>query len=1100
MITGGNPVNGYVLTTNALGLASWRPVSSSTTNINNSTGTNVTLNSSTINNSTLTNSTINSSTINNPLLNTANLINSTFTGGLINGAILRNVTIPGNPNLAISKLVAPDGSPNPAVQVDNDGNTGLGTAVPSALVDIGGGVRNFIDGINDLLVKGDAEIDGAIFASSFTGSGAGLTNISGGNITGSVANATNAVNAQNAINSTNAVNAQTATTATNATNAVNAQNAVTATNATNAVNASNVTAGTVSNSTITGGVINGAILRNVTIPGNPNLAISKLVAPDGAPNPAVQVDNNGNTGVGTATPTSLLDVGGGVRNFVDGVDDVLVKDDVEIDGTLFASSASVGGTVTATSFSGSGAGLTSISGANITGTVANAQNAVNAQNATNAQNAVNATNAQNAVNAQTATSATNAQTAVNATNASNVTGGNITNSTITGGLINGATLRNVNLTGNPNLNIFKLVAPDGAPDPAVIVDNVGNTGIGTTLPTALADIGGGIKNFIDGVNDILVKDDAEIDGTLFASSATIGGNVTATSFSGSGAGLTNIAGANVTGTVANATNAVNATNATNAVNAQTATNATNAVNATNVTGGTITSSTIRNGTINGSTLLNVTLGNNSVNQNALANNSVFSRHIVNGTIITADLADASVTDPKIVSVAGSKVTGTVANATNAQTAVTATNATNAQNAVNATNVTGGTITSSTIRNGTINGSTLINVTLGNNSVNQNALTNNSVFSRHIVNGTIITADLADASVTDPKIVSVAGSKVTGNVNRSTFADNMVGGSINSAIITGGIINGATLRNVTLPNVVVDRLVPADGSPNPAVFVNNTGMTYIGGATYDNSPELVIQSSEYAETMLSTNKADGYSTIRFADLAGVDWSFVSNWPSAGAFTMFNHNAPANVFAHSLTATQGGNVGIANIIPQVKLDVAGEVRVGNTGIACTANIAGSMRYNSTAKVMEFCDGSNWLAFGAGGSTGSGASDNAQCSADGFYYAVEGSEVTNGGANAGYGTGPSSADFVKCNKVAYIDRGHSLTRTWTFRSPPRSGQVIFRTTRDRTGQSIGSGTWYWFAPNITLTNAGQVFHEGRAYGVNTFTCQYDKPTNHFTCSVAR
>ncbi len=47
--------------------------------------------------------------------------------------------------------------------------------------------------------------------------------------------------------------------------------------------------------------------------------------------------------------------------------------------------------------------------------------------------------------------------------------------------------------------------------------------------------------------------------------------------------------------------------------------------------------------------------------------------ITNGGVNTAQLADGSVTDTKIVSVSGAKVTGTVANAANATTATTATN-------------------------------------------------------------------------------------------------------------------------------------------------------------------------------------------------------------------------------------------------------------------------------------------------------------------------------------------------------------------------------------------------------------------------------------------
>ncbi len=49
----------------------------------------------------------------------------------------------------------------------------------------------------------------------------------------------------------------------------------------------------------------------------------------------MRILGTGEVGIGTPTPSALLDVGGGTVNFIDGTDDVLIADDLEVDGTIF---------------------------------------------------------------------------------------------------------------------------------------------------------------------------------------------------------------------------------------------------------------------------------------------------------------------------------------------------------------------------------------------------------------------------------------------------------------------------------------------------------------------------------------------------------------------------------------------------------------------------------------------------------------------------------------------------------------------------------------------------------------------------------------------
>ncbi|WP_374078694.1 beta strand repeat-containing protein [Bdellovibrio bacteriovorus] len=54
---------------------------------------------------------------------------------------------------------------------------------------------------------------------------------------------------------------------------------------------------------------------------------------------------------------------------------------------------------------------------------------------------------------------------------------------------------------------------------------------------------------------------------------------------------------------------------------------------------------------------------------------------------------------------------------------------------------------------------------------------------------------------------------------------------------------------------------------------------------------------------------------------------------------------------------GNVGVGTTTPTAKLDVAGEVKFGNTSSVCNTANEGQQRYNSTSKQMEFCNGTTW-----------------------------------------------------------------------------------------------------------------------------------------------
>jgi len=58
---------------------------------------------------------------------------------------------------------------------------------------------------------------------------------------------------------------------------------------------------------------------------------------------------------------------------------------------------------------------------------------------------------------------------------------------------------------------------------------------------------------------------------------------------------------------------------------------------------------------------------------------------------------------------------------------------------------------------------------------------------------------------------------------------------------------------------------------------------------------------------------------------------------------------------------GNVGVGAATPATTLDVNGNLKIGDAGVACAAGTAGAQRYNSTTKTMQFCNGTSWSSFG-------------------------------------------------------------------------------------------------------------------------------------------
>jgi len=331
----------------------------------------------------------------------------------------------------------------------------------------------------------------------FTGNGAGLTNLNGANVTGTVANATYA---------TSAGSATTAGTVT-----TNAQPNITS-------------VGTLTGLTVNGTINSGRVSIN---PGTATTNVHALAVLQTWNNSSIQfaaieadiTDSN------SAANSLLLDLQVASSS----------KFAVSKEGNIFFS-----GTIT-----GNGTGLNSIAGANVTGTVANATNATAVQSNTSTASTVYLVGTATLANGNVSLSKVSGISA-------NMSNNSITATTFVGTLSGSATSAGTATTaGTVTTNAQPNITSVGTLTSLAVTGNVtaGNVAGGNLVSA----------NFVSGTLTTAAQPNITSVGTL--GSLTVTNKVTAGQLQGDGGNISNIQGANVSGAVASATSATTATTA-----------------------------------------------------------------------------------------------------------------------------------------------------------------------------------------------------------------------------------------------------------------------------------------------------------------------------------------------------------------------------------------------------------------------------------------------------------------------------------------------------------------------------------------------------------
>jgi hypothetical protein len=648
-----------------------------------------------------------------------------------------------------------------------------------------------------------------------------------------------------------------------------------------------------------------------------------------ASNERMRIDTNGNVGINNTAPTNTLSVNGTAY----------------ISGNLTVSNVFA-------SFYGSGAGLTSLPAGNVIGTVANATYATYSGQASTVTVADDSNMPAQYypvfVSSAGISTALGIDTAMSYVASSNtLTVGNlIVSGSITGTATTATAAGTVTSAAQPNITSVGTLSTL-----AVIgLVTAGNISGGNTV----------LANFLTGTLTTPAQPNITSVGTL--TSLAVTGNISGANLTGNhvgnGAGLTNINGANVTGTVANANYATVAQSLVAGAGSSTAVTVTGNAQPNITSVGTLTSLN-SSGNITAPNLISTTgafYGSGAGLTNIQGAN-------VTGTVAYAAFAN---------SVSGANVTGIVANANYALVAQSLVGGAGASTAVTVTgnaqpNITSVGILTSLVVTGNISGANLTGNMFGNGSglsaiaganvigtvANANYATTAGTVSSSGITGVVANANYATYASTvitsaQPNITSVGSLtslSVTGNIsgnNLSTNGNLSVTGNINAGsqgISTSGNITGANVNGNHFGNG--SGLSSLTAANITGTVANANYSTYTGTVLTNAQPNITsvgtLSSLSLSGNVTSTASIYANSgTVGASLLAGTLNAYSSSQPNITSVgTLTSLAVTGNISAANITANLFGNgAGLSNINGSNVSTVPNATTAATSGTVTTA----------------------------------------------------------------------------------------------------------------------------------------------------------------------
>ena len=255
-----------------------------------------------------------------------------------------------------------------------------------------------------------------------------------------------------------------------------------------------------------------------------------------------------------------------------------------------------------------------------------------------------------------------------------------------------------------------------------------------------------------------------------------------------------------------------------------------------------------------------------------------------------------------------------------------------------------------------------NIAIGTNTLTQNTAANNNIaigitalnFNTEGTNNVAIGGEALTNNTTGKNNIALGPNTLKRNIS----ADN------NFAIGLNALEKNTTGQaNMALGNSALSR--NTNGGYNMAFGYNtmplNEGGSYNIALGYNSANQIV--NGNY-NTVIGTgglyiNNGNGNISIGNSK-AGTDTASLDNIIAIGHDITIDVIRPAtdNTIILGNSTAEGPKVGVGTYIPQAKLDVNGDIRVGGTTAPCTGANEGAIRYESSSKKFQGCNGSSWV----------------------------------------------------------------------------------------------------------------------------------------------